>query len=164
VASLAATRSASSRHVAADQHLGRLDRVVAAVQHVGDGHGEVADQRRVGHVAEVHDPADPQVVVEQHVVQAHVAVDHLGPQGRQHRLGPGLEPVQHPFHLSPARGVGDMVEQHPELGRVGEVPEDLVVGRGVEEAAQRPPQPGCGLPEGPDRPGGEHRVGGHPPG
>ena len=152
------------RHIAADQHLGRVDRVVAAVQHVRHGHGEVADQRRVGHVAEVHDPADPQIVVEQHVVQAHVAVDHLGAQARQHRLDPGLEPVQHPLHLSPARGVGDVAEQRPELGRVGEVPQDLVVGRGMEEPPQRPPQPGRGLPDGPDRLGGERRVRGHPPG
>ena len=152
------------RHIAADQHLGRVDRVVAAVQHIRHGHGEVADQRRVGHVAEVHDPADPQIVVEQHVVQAHVAVDHLGAQGRQHRLDAGHEAVQHPLHLSPALGVGDVTDQQPELGRVGEVPQDLVVGRGMEKPPQRPPQPGRGLPDGPDRLRGERGVRGHPPG
>ena len=92
------------RHVAADQRVGRLDGVVPAVEHIGDGDGEIADQRRMGHVPEVHDPADPKVVAEQHVVQAHVAVDHLRAQPGQRRRDPGLEPVQNPFHLSPARG------------------------------------------------------------
>ena len=118
----------------------------------------------MGHVPEVHDPADPKVVAEQHVVQAHVAVDHLRAQPGQRRLDPGLEPVQNPFHLSPARAVGDMGEQRPELGQVGDIPQDLVVGRGVEKAAQRPPQPGRDLPMGPDRLGGERRVRGHLPG
>ena len=76
------------RHVAADQRVRRLDRVFPAVQHISDGDGEIADQRRVGHVPEVHDPADPEVISEQHVVQAHVPVDHLGAQPGQRRCDP----------------------------------------------------------------------------
>ena len=118
----------------------------------------------MGHVPEVHDPADPQAVVVQHVVQAHVGVDHLCPQPGQRRGDPGLEPVQDPFHLGPARAVGKVGEQRAESGQVGEVPEDLVVGRGMEKAPQRPSQPGRDLPVRPDRPGGERGVGGHPAG
>ena len=141
------------RDVAADYHLGRLDGVITAVQHVGDRDGEIADQRRMGHIPEVHDPADPKVIAEQHVVQAHVAVDHLRAKPGQHRRDPGLEPVKHRFHLSPPAAVGDMGEQRPEPGQAGDIPQDLVVGRGVEKAAKRPSKTGRDLPMGPDRRG-----------
>ncbi len=152
------------RDVAADYRVAGIDGIVTAVEHIGDGDSEIADQRRMGHVPEVHDPADPTVVVEQHVVQAHVAVDHLCAQPGQRRRDPGLEPVQNPFHLSPALAVGDIGEQRAELGQAGDIPQDLVVGRGVEKATQRPPQPGRDLPMGPDRIAGERRVRGHLPG
>ena len=84
-------------------------------------------------------------------------MDHLGPQPGQHRGHLGLEPVKDPFHLGPAHGVGDVAEQRAQLGQPGDVPEDLVVGRGVEEAPQRAAQPGGGLPDGPDRRGAERR-------
>ena len=45
-----------------------------------------------------------------------------------------------------------------------DVPQDLVVGRGVEEAPQRPPQTGRHLPKRPDRLGGERRCRRHLPG
>ena len=118
----------------------------------------------MGHIPEVHDPADPKVVAEQHVVQAHIAVDHLRAKPGQRRRDPGLEPVQNQFHLNPAVAVGDMGEQRAELGHAGDIPQDLVVGRGVEKAAQRPPQPGRDLPMGPDRLSGERRVRGYLPG
>ena len=57
-----------------------------------------------------------------------------------------------------------MGEQRPELGHAGDIPQDLVVGRGVEKATQRPPQPGRDLPMGPDRLSGERRVRGYLPG
>ena len=152
------------RDVAADHRLSCRDGVRAAVQHIRDGHGQIADQRRVGHVPEVHDSARPQVLAEQHVVQAQVPVDDLGAQARQHRRDPGLEPLQHPFHLSPARSLGHMGQQRAEPGQVGDIPEDLVVGSVVEEAAQGPSQPGRDLTVGADRLGGERRVRDHAPG
>ena len=112
----------------------------------------------MGHIAEVHDPAGPKVIAEQHVVQAHIAVDHLRAKPGQRRRDPGLEPVQNQFHLNPAVAVGDLGEQRPELGQAGDIPQDLVVGGGVEKAAQRPPQTGRDLPMGPDRLSGERRV------
>ena len=52
------------------------------MQHIRDGDGEIADQGGMRHIPEVHDPADPQIIAEQHVVQAHVAMDYLGAQSR----------------------------------------------------------------------------------
>ena len=152
------------RDVAADDRAGRLDGVVTAVEHIGDGDGKIADQRRMGHIPEVHDPADPKVIAEQHVVQAHIAVDHLRAKPGQRRRDPGLEPVQNRFHLNPAVVAADMGEQRPQLGQAGDIPQDLVVGRGVEKATQRPSQPGRDLPMGPDRLSGERRVRGYLPG
>ena len=80
------------------------------MEHIGDGDGQIADQRRMGHIPEVHDPADPKVIAEQHVVQAHIAVDYLRAKPGQRRRDPGLEPVQDQFHLNPAVAVGDMGE------------------------------------------------------
>ena len=60
--------------------------------------------------------------------------------------------------------IGQMGQQRAELGQVGDVPQDLVVGSRVEKATQRPPEAGRGLPMGPDRLGGERRVHGHLPG
>jgi hypothetical protein len=148
------------RGVAADHDLRRADRVGAPVQHIRDGDRQVAHQRGVGHVPEVDDAADLEVLAEQQVVQAEVGVDHLGPQPGQHRGYLGLEPVQDACHLRPASGVGDMAEQWAQRGQAGDVPEDPVVRRGVEEAPQRPAQAGRGLPDGPDRPGAE-RCRGH---
>ena len=45
------------RDVAANHRLSSRDGVRAAVQHIRDGHGQIADQRCVGHVPEVHDSA-----------------------------------------------------------------------------------------------------------
>ena len=71
-------------------------------------------------------------------------MDHLGPQARKHRGDLGLESVQDPGQLRPAVGVGDMAEHGAERGQAGDVPKDLVVRRGVEEASQRPAQAGRG--------------------
>ncbi len=152
------------RDVAADHRLSCRDGVRAAVQHIRDGDGQIADQRRVGHVPEVHDSARPEILAEQHVVQAQVPVDDLGAQARQRRRDPGLEPIQHPLHLSPAWSLGHMGQQWAEPGQVGDIPQDLVVGSTVEEAAQGPSQAGRDLTVGADRLGGERRVRGHAPG
>jgi hypothetical protein len=111
-----------------------------------------------------HDPADPEVVAEQHVVQAQVAW--ITCARRAGSTGSTRSSNRSSTRSTWARRAasGHVAEQQPELGRVGEVPQDLVVGGGVEKAAQRPAQPGRGLPRAPGSPAVSGRVRGHRPG
>ena len=75
---------------------------------------EVADQRRVRHVAEVDDARDALIGVEQAVVGCQIVVDHLGSQLAEDGVHVFLEPVEHLVDRRSSGRVGDVVHQRPE--------------------------------------------------
>ena len=101
--------------------------------HRGD---EVADQRRMRHIAEVDDPRDPLLGIEQAVVGRQVVVDHLGSQVAEDGFHVFLEPVEHLVDRRSTGFVGDVVHQRPQRQRVLDVPEQGVSGGWVEEPAE----------------------------
>ena len=103
-------------------------------------------------VAEVEDPGDPAVFVDEEIVEIEVAVHDLAaemPPARRHAF---LVAVEHTGDERPPGGVGDLVEQRTQERCGAEVPEQLTAGGRVEEPAERQAEAGV---DGGDLP---HRV------
>ena len=141
------------RGVAVEQSRGRTEELVALAdrQHRVEGRDGVGEQRRVRHVAEVHDARDASVVVEERVVEREVAVHHLRAQPGPARQHPFLEPVEHAAHERPTLGVLDRGRHRAERQAVLDVPEQHAVGGRVEEPPHRPAEPRERLAVGPQR-------------
>ena len=107
-----------------------------------EGDGDVGRERRVAAVAEVEDPGDSAVLVEQEVVEVEVAVHDLAAQAFppwQHALLVAIEDARD--ERSPC-GIGDLGEQRTQARRRVKVPEQLASGGGVEERAERQAEAG----------------------
>ena len=93
---------------------------------VGEGDGNVVDQRRVHHVAEVDDADDfgGRRRVEQDVVRVEVVVDDLPPPERGDGGQRPLELFEHGLRLRAALR-RDMVDDGGKVERVGDVPHQL---------------------------------------
>jgi hypothetical protein len=110
--------------------------VRCAAAHQGrDCNGEVRDGGGVAAVAEVDDPRDVALVVEEHVAEVHIAVDDLCRQRRPARDDVLLVAVEH--RLDEPAPVAEVLEVLAELRSVLEIPEQLAARRRVEEAAER---------------------------
>ena len=92
-------------------------------------------------VAEVDDARDPPVVVEQHVVERHVAVHDVRAQVRPSRQDPCVVTVEDVGDERAPLRVAERAEKRPQLRRVLQVPQQLAGRRRMEEAAQREIQP-----------------------
>ena len=141
------------RRVPVEQGGGRTEQLVALAdrQHRVEGRDRVGEQRRVRHVAEVHDARDAPVVVEERVVEREVAVHHLRAQPRPARQHSFLESVEHPANERPSIVILDRRGHGSERQAVLDVPEQHPVGGGVEEPPQRPAEPRERLAVGPQR-------------
>ena len=91
--------------VAIEHEPGRAEDLVAVpvVQQRIERTREVDQQRRVRHVPEVDDPADPAGVVHEGVVRGQVRVHGLRPEARPRRDHDRLEAVEHALHERPLR-------------------------------------------------------------
>src|SRR5205085_5453526 len=87
-------------------------------------------------VAEVGDPGDPALAVEEHVVEVQVAVADLGAQQWPAWGDALVEAVEDVLDESAPRGVRDRLDVLAEVGRVPHVPEQLSSCRRVEIAAE----------------------------
>jgi hypothetical protein len=126
----------------------------AAAHERCDRDGEVGDGRGVAGVAEVDDPGDVSVVVEEHVAEVHVAVHHLSRQCVPERRDVLRVTVEH--RLDEPAPVAEVPEMLAQLRRVLEIPEQLAARSRVEEPAQRPGQARMGDAVRPD--GGVREV------
>jgi hypothetical protein len=129
------------RRVPAHRRLGRGEQVgrVVAPAEKGDKRGdEIEDERRVGHVPEVDDAADPVPLVEQRVVERQVVVDHLRAEAPKGRCESALEAVEDLLDERPAALVGHEGKVRVQLRQVLDVPQDGAAGHRVEVAAGGP--------------------------
>ena len=90
-------------------------------------------------------------VIEKQVVERDIVVDELGAERRERRDNVGSEPGEDPIDELSAAGL--LLEHHParQLRQVLLVPPDRAAGGGMEEAPQRPADPGDDLAEVRDR-------------
>jgi hypothetical protein len=130
------------RLIAVHHRPGHVQGVGPPIQDVRDCHGQIADQGGVGHVAEVGDPRDAPTFIDQHVVEAHVVVEDLGSEPRQHGKDTRLESVEGPLDHRPLLGVQDVGHHRAQSRCTADIPQDRVPSRRVDEPAEGPPEPG----------------------
>ncbi len=111
---------------------------LAAVDDRLEDGGEIDDERRPARIAEVDDPGDLAVVVDEDVRGAQVGVDDLGAEARPDGRNRELIPVEGRRDELPDLGVAHGAEHRPETERVLDVPEHHPGRRRVPEPAQRP--------------------------
>ena len=99
------------------------------------------------HVAEVDDAGHLPLAVDEHVPEGEVPVHHLRAERSQHWSDAGLEAIEDALHDLAALVAVDVLEHRPEVREVLRVPEELPSGRGMEEAAERPPHARRGAAE-----------------
>src|SRR3954449_7319560 len=95
-------------------------------------------------IAAVDDSRDSAALVEQHVVEVQIAMDHLGAKARPSRRHAILVAVEDGLDQAAAVAVLDLLDVLPEAPRLRQVPEQPAARRGMEEAAQREIQPRVG--------------------